>query len=385
MMQAGARCPTQRHYSRSLTSSSGRTTRHGAPSWLAHATRRNRPERPSPGLGSGLPFHEDDVEEEEQFMEAYRDLMDSTADGQPAVIRVQEMASASQRARAQEEEAAARMEARQMAGLMSVTAMRALAESDVRQAAEELRQLQQEGGDPQLLALQLAQEGYDLDADWAAFEGVKTTTGASRMHPIKGPSGEVLMRPPSNPKIEAQRREEREARRRRRLFSNPDAPSLSDSGSDTDSDTEIPSLRAAETRVQKAGRALSSLNGGLGRTQGLRGGGDLDDDIAALEQADRHAAKSRLSDGLDMADALIRRLKQASVLPDLQRRPESRTAKPRPVHVDSGDEQLDETVAFLEKLGYSSGRVSNTPSTDFNLQVAPVPSLSSRPTRASLP
>ncbi|KAL6760992.1 hypothetical protein V8C86DRAFT_991403 [Haematococcus lacustris] len=201
MMQAGARCPTQRHYSRSLTSSSGRTTRHGAPSWLAHATRRNRPERPSPGLGSGLPFHEDDVEEEEQFMEAYRDLMDSTADGQPAVIRVQEMASASQRARAQEEEAAARMEARQMAGLMSVTAMRALAESDVRQAAEELRQLQQEGGDPQLLALQLAQEGYDLDADWAAFEGVKTTTGASRMHPIKGPSGEVLMRPPSNPKV----------------------------------------------------------------------------------------------------------------------------------------------------------------------------------------
>lgn len=58
-----------------------------------------------------------------------------------------------------------------------------------------------EGGNLEVLRTELSDDGFDLEADWAALEANSRSTTTGRMPGIRAPNGEMLMAPPSNPKV----------------------------------------------------------------------------------------------------------------------------------------------------------------------------------------
>mmetsp|Transcript_2451 Transcript_2451/g.5595 ORF Transcript_2451/g.5595 Transcript_2451/m.5595 type:complete len:639 (+) Transcript_2451:2300-4216(+) len=117
-------------------------------------------------------------------------------------------------------------------GLGAVTLFDDLKAEQQEAARRELEQLQREGGDVDSLAAQLAADGYDLDADWRELDRASSTTGRGKMNQDGGKGSlaqsrptpaDVLYAPPSNPRLEASRREARQevTRKRRRLFDTP--------------------------------------------------------------------------------------------------------------------------------------------------------------------
>ncbi|GAX81719.1 hypothetical protein CEUSTIGMA_g9147.t1 [Chlamydomonas eustigma] len=107
-----------------------------------------------------------------------------------------------------------------------------------------------------LLMAELADEGFDLDAEWGSVQSRTTTTakakitsGSDALKPVK------LVKPPRNPKFEAMRKEEELRRRaRRKLFSDGSASAyLLDGSFSSSSDDE------SSARLEAAARVLQNL------------------------------------------------------------------------------------------------------------------------------
>ncbi|GLC39457.1 hypothetical protein PLESTF_000833000 [Pleodorina starrii] len=128
-------------------------------------------------------------------------------------------------------------------GLGSISQFREMAEEEGQRTLEELQ-----AADLAALKAQVAAAGGDLEADWAALEGSRSTTGLAKSAPgvRTGAKGaplpeDALLAPPSNPRVDRLRSRSQQMRRKRRLFDPADGAeadgSLYDepySGSDSD-------------------------------------------------------------------------------------------------------------------------------------------------------
>ncbi|EFJ40173.1 hypothetical protein VOLCADRAFT_100088 [Volvox carteri f. nagariensis] len=129
-------------------------------------------------------------------------------------------------------------------GLGSISQFRELAEQEAQRTLEELQE-----ADLAALEAQISAQGGDLEADWAALESTRSTTGLAKAPPgVRGQSSsrgaelpdDTLLAPPSNPRVDRLRYQSQRMRRKRRLFNTVDGDGslydepFSDSGSDDD-------------------------------------------------------------------------------------------------------------------------------------------------------
>ncbi|GLI70017.1 hypothetical protein VaNZ11_014751 [Volvox africanus] len=128
-------------------------------------------------------------------------------------------------------------------GLGSISQFRELVEQEAQHTMEELKE-----ANLAALEVQIAAEGGDLEADWAALESTRSTTGLAKssggVRPGSGTGAplpeDTLLAPPSNPRVDWLRSQSQQMRRKRRLFEPVDGDGslyddpLSGSGSDDD-------------------------------------------------------------------------------------------------------------------------------------------------------
>ncbi|GFR39921.1 hypothetical protein Agub_g429, partial [Astrephomene gubernaculifera] len=200
------------------------------------------------------------------------DLLDEDARDNPDAAALAEVIRAKQRAAEQRartaaiSSSAAEASRRRAAvenylagrGLGSISSFRELAEEELERTQQEL-----EEADLAALETQVAAVGADLEADWAAVEGGRTTTGWARTAAAgggaaggggRGAPADGLLAPPSNPQVQRLRAQaERAARpKKRRTLFEPAAGGDSSDDSEDDADYRYGGGGGGSAAVQKS-------------------------------------------------------------------------------------------------------------------------------------